>query len=407
MTNWFLRLVGKGKDPNDPAVRFRVGEAAGAVGVGCNLFLAALKLIAGIAVGSIAIIGDAVNNFSDAASSLLTLVGFRLAGKPADREHPYGHARMEYLVGLIVSVVVAMLGVEMLTSSVTSFADVSRALAAGETTLSGYSLPVLVIMGISAGVKLWMSCFNRALGKKIRSEALTAASVDSLGDAAATAAITVGMLLTPLTGPYTDSALGLAIAVYILCAGIRLIRETSSPILGEPPDENDLRKWRGMLLSQPGVLGIHDMVVHSYGRGRTFITVHIEVDAAQDILISHDRIDRIESEFEREFGIRLTVHMDPVCLNDEQQTELKEKLESILRRLSGEFGAEMHFHDFRMVRGTTHTNLIFDVVLPCDWRGSEDAVREAIAAAFRGENPSLCCVISFDRDYMDGKFQDT
>ncbi len=404
MTKLILRLfVRDHKNIDSPAVRRRCGEVAGGVGIACNILLAAFKLIVGVMSASIAIIGDSVNNFSDAASSLLTFIGFKMAGKPADREHPFGHARMEYLIGLIVSVIVAMLGVEMLTSSISTFSEVRRALASGESVVRSYSIPAIVVMAASVIVKLWMSFFNRRLGKMIESDALAATAADSLGDAAATAAIVVAMLLSNVTGPYTDPVLGLGIAIYIIYIGIKLIIETSSPIIGEPPDREDVERWKDTLLSYEGVLGIHDMTAHNYGKGRTFVTVHVEVDASQDIKVTHDVVDCIEMDFARLFGIELTVHMDPVCLDDDELNLAKEAVSKLLAGLSEKYGVALSHHDLRLVRGVSHSNLIFDVVLPCEWQGDEGELGDAIASAVREHDPHYRTVICFDRDYTATK----
>jgi cation diffusion facilitator family transporter len=404
MTKLIMRIfVRDYKNTENPAVRRRYGVVAGGVGIACNILLATLKLIVGVVSSSVAIIGDAVNNFSDAASSLLTLIGFHMAGKPADREHPFGHARMEYLVGLIVSVIVAMLGFEMLTSAFSSIKEVYAAISAGETPNSSYSTAATVVMVASVTVKLWMSYFNRRVGKLISSDSLAATAADSLGDAIATGAIVLGMLLSPFTGPYTDGVLGIAISVYIIYLGIKLIIETSSPILGEPPDREDVENWKNMLLSYDGVLGIHDMSVHTYGKGRTFMTVHIEVDASKAIIDSHDMIDCIEMDFAREFGVELTVHLDPVCLDDEELNSMRVFLSRLLVGFGEQYGISLSYHDLRLVRGVSHSNLIFDLLLPCEWRGDEEELTDAIKIAIKEKNPHYNCVICVDRDYTATK----
>lgn len=404
MTQLIFRIfVRDYKNTSSTAVRRRYGVVAGGVGIACNVMLAALKLILGVMTSSIAIVGDAVNNFSDAASSLLTLIGFRMSGKPADKEHPFGHARMEYLIGLIVSVIVAMLGVEMFTSSFSSIKEVHGALSQGEEVTCGYSAAALVIMLISVAVKLWMSFFNKKVGCLIDSEALSATAADSLGDAAATSAIVVGILLSQFTGPYTDGVLGIIISVYIIYIGIKLIIETSSPILGEPPKRDDVEQWKKALLSYDGVLGIHDMAVHTYGKGRTFMTVHIEVDASHNITETHDVIDCIEMDFIRKYGVELTVHMDPVCLDDDELNAMRLFLSKIFSEFSKSYGVSLSYHDLRIVRGVSHSNLIFDVLLPCEWQGDVNELTEAIKAAVRAYNVHYRCVICIDRDYTATK----
>ncbi len=370
--------------------RARIGRNAGLVGIAVNLVLFAMKLALGIMTSSVAVIADAVNNLSDAGSSILVLVGYVLSAKPADRKHPYGHARIEYLITLFISVIIAALGFDLLKSSVESFRSAESAV---------FGTSAVIIMASSVALKLFLAVYYRVVGRRIGSASLNASAIDSLGDMAATAAVVVGMLLTPHLGSYVDGVLGCVIAVYIIVLGIKLIKESSDTILGTAPEAELVMKIVTKLRSYDGVLGIHDLVMHNYGEGRFFASVHVEMDAAGDIMLSHDLIDNIETDFMREMGIHMVIHFDPVCVGDERVGALKDKVHGIVDGISSSLSSPISMHDFRAVFGVTHTNLIFDVVVSNELPVSEAELCAMIRRELAADDPSLNAVITVDRDY--------
>lgn len=370
--------------------RARIGRNAGLVGIGVNLLLFAMKVTLGIFTGSVAVIADAVNNLSDAGSSILVMVGYILSAKPADKKHPFGHARMEYLITLFVSIIITVLGIELLMSSAESFGNGESAVFSGVTTS---------VMASTILLKLFLAVYYRVMGNRISSASLKASSVDSLGDMAATAAVVLGMVLTPYFGSYLDGILGCIIAVYILFLGVKLIIESSDTILGTAPDSELVMKIIGKLRSYDGVLGIHDLVMHNYGEGRFFASVHLEMDAAGDIMLSHDLIDNIEMDFMREMGIHMVIHFDPICVGDEKVNSLRESVHRIIDDASSALSTPISMHDFRAVFGVTHTNLIFDVVVSSELPVSEAELCTLIKAEISKLDPSFNAVITVDRDY--------
>ncbi len=374
----------------DSKVRLKCASAASRIGIFSNVLLSVMKVIIGIAAGSIAIIADAVNNIADAASAVITLIGFKLASKPADREHPYGHQRIEYVTGLIVSMVICVLGVEFFINSVDAIIN---------PTETNYSALSLVILGISILIKLWQSLFYRAVGRHISSEALAATSADSRNDMISTAAVLLGALISRFFNYNLDGWLGLAVACFIIKSGISLVIETSDPLLGKPPTAEFVSDIAKKVTSYDGVLGFHDLVVHSYGHDRNFASVHVEVDAETDVMISHDLIDNIESDFKKE-GIELVIHLDPVITRDEELREVRREVEAILLIAAEECGCALSMHDFRMVRGVTHTNLIFDVVVPFECKRCDTELCELICEKVRTLSKNYNAVINIDRSYV-------
>lgn len=370
--------------------RARIGSLAGLVGIAVNLILFAMKVTLGILTGSVAVVADAVNNLSDAGSSILVMVGYILSAKPADKKHPFGHARMEYLITLFVSIIITVLGLELLMSSVESFSSSDGAVFSGVT---------VAVMASTVLLKLFLAVFYRVLGKRISSASLKASSIDSLGDMAATSAVVLGMVLMPYLGSYVDGILGCVIAVYILFLGIKLIKESSDTILGTAPDSELVMKIVEKLRSYDGVLGIHDLVMHNYGEGRFFASVHVEMDSRGDIMLSHDLIDNIEMDFMREMGIHMVIHFDPVCVGDERVNALKDTVRRIIDGVSSALSSPISMHDFRAVFGVTHTNLIFDVVVSSELPVSEAELCTMIKAELSKVDSSLNAVITVDRDY--------
>ena len=372
----------------DPAVRERYGILSGAVGIVLNLLLSAGKLFAGLMTGSISITADAFNNLSDAGSSVVTLVGFKLAGQKADDGHPFGHGRMEYLAGLLVSLMILLVGVELGRSSI---GKILRPEAVD------FSLVSTGILAASILVKLWMGQFNRGLGRKIGSAAMAATAADSLSDAVATAAVLAGTLVNRFAHVNIDGWVGLAVAVFILRSGWGAAKDTINPLLGASPDPELVRQLRELVLSHPQVVGIHDLIIHDYGPGRRLCSFHAEVPQDADILDAHDAIDHIEREIKEKFGIETTVHMDPIATADEKVNQLRRQVADLARVVE----PEMTIHDFRVVRGPTHTNVIFDAVVPHKCRLTDEEVLQRLRRAVSALDPAYQAVIQIDRAYVE------
>ena len=372
----------------DPAVRERYGILSGAVGIVLNLLLSVGKLFAGLMTGSISITADAFNNLSDAGSSVVTLVGFKLAGQKADDGHPFGHGRMEYLAGLLVSLMILLVGVELGRSSI---GKILRPEAVD------FSLVSTGILAASILVKLWMGQFNRGLGRKIGSAAMAATAADSLSDAVATAAVLAGTLVNRFAHVNIDGWVGLAVAVFILRSGWGAAKDTINPLLGESPDPELVKQLRELVLSHPQVVGMHDLIIHDYGPGRRLCSFHAEVPQDADILDAHDAIDHIEREIKEKFGIETTVHMDPIATADEKVNQLRRQVADLARVVE----PEMTIHDFRVVRGPTHTNVIFDAVVPHKCRLTDEEVLQRLRRAVSALDPAYQAVIQIDRAYVE------
>ena len=377
-------------DVNNPAVREKYGVLAGAVGIVLNLLLSAGKLFAGLATGSISITADAFNNLSDAGSSVVTLVGFKLAGQKADDGHPFGHGRMEYLAGLLVSLMILLVGVELGRSSIGKILHPEAV---------DFSLVSTGILAASILVKLWMGQFNRGLGRKIGSAAMAATAADSISDAVATAAVLAGTLVNRFAHVNIDGWVGLAVAVFILRSGWGAAKDTINPLLGESPDPELVKQLRELVLSHPQVVGMHDLIIHDYGPGRRLCSFHAEVPQDADILAAHDAIDHIEREIQEKFGIETTVHMDPIATDDEKVTQLRARVAALAQAVE----PEMTIHDFRVVEGPTHTNVIFDAVVPHRCRLSDQEVRERLSRAVTALDSAYQAVIQIDRAYVEAR----
>ncbi|MBQ2726589.1 MAG: cation transporter [Clostridia bacterium] len=379
------------------ATRTKIGRNAGIIGIGVNLALFGFKLTAGLLSGSVSIIADAVNNLTDAGSSILVMLGYLIAAKPADREHPFGHARMEYLCGLFISIIVTYLGIELFRSSFDSLLH--------STEAASYSVVSVIIMGAALVTKLILAVFYRRTAKRINSESLKASAMDSLGDVCATGAVLLGMALTPVFGAKIDGIFGCIIAVYIFVMGVKLILESSDILLGQAPDVEMVKNIVGRLKSYNGVLGIHDLVIHNYGADRCFASVHVEVDADRDVLESHDMIDRIEVEIRKQLGIDLVVHLDPIALNDPRINELHMIVHEIIDGIAAQYSSPVSMHDFRTVFGKTHTNIIFDLAVTSEFPLTNDELVNAIRgdiAQKLGEEYNA--VITIDRDYTTTRY---
>ncbi len=390
MTKLLIRLFIKNyEDTENPHVREAYGKFAGIVGTVSNILLFAIKFLVGFFFRSISVMADAVNNLSDAGSSIITLIGFKLSGKPADKKHPYGHARMEYITGLVVSFAILLLGIQLVQSSV------EKILHPEETAFNLLTVAVLVI---SILMKLWQGLFNKKIGRIIRSTTIEATAADSLNDVIATSAVLLSVIVGRLTGWQLDGYMGVVVAVFIIISGVKLIGETINPLLGMAPDRELVEKIDQKILSYEGVLGLHDLTVHNYGPQRCFASVHVEVPASQDILISHDIIDNIERDFAREMGIHLVIHLDPVVADDETTNGLHEIVMSCIQEIS----PMLSIHDFRAVIGNTHTNLIFDVCAPYDIKLTDAEITSMIIRKIREIDQKYFCVIVVDRDMTNG-----
>ena len=366
-------------------VRERYGTLAAAVGILSNIFLCIIKGLIGLFSGSIAVTADAVNNLSDAGSSVITLLAFKIAGKPADKEHPYGHARMEYISGMAVSFIIILLGLELMGSSF------EKILHPEEVGVSALTYLVLIV---SIAVKLWQGMFNRNLGKRISSEALQATAADSLNDVFSTGAVLLSTLVYQFTAIPIDGWVGMLVAIFITVSGVKLIMETGSPLLGQAPDPQMVRELEEKITAYDGVIGIHDLQVHNYGPGRVFATVHAEVPANRDILVSHDIIDNIEREVGHEMNLNLVIHMDPVVTDDERLNQLHAQVQQIVAGID----SNLSMHDFRAVFGPTHTNLVFDVVVPPGFSLSDSELSRRIEQQVQTLG-SYFCVITVDHNY--------
>lgn len=387
MPDFILKLLIKNYNDTDvPAVRAKYGVVAGVFGIVSNILLFVLKITVGILSKSVAITADAVNNLSDSASSVVTLIGFKMSQKPADDEHPYGHARMEYLSGLFVSLIVIFIGFQFFTESVDAILN---------PVLNGFDVFTVTILIFSVVMKLWQGYFNRFVGKKINSMALIAASIDSMGDAIATSVVLLGTVITMFSGVSIDGYFGLAVAVFIIISGIRLMKEAIDPIIGMAPDNELVEKIAAKIMSYDGVLGYHDLVVHNYGEGRCFASVHVEVPAKQDIMLSHDIIDNIEFDFKCNDDLNVVIHLDPVETDNPVVNELRDKLTALLCEISN----QISMHDFRIVSGTTHSNLLFDICIPASFHMGDSELRGIITRKVREIDPTYNIVITIDRNY--------
>ena len=369
LVKWFVRDY---QNTADPKVRADYGKLGGIVGIILNLLLFGAKLAGAYIIGSIAVRADAFNNLSDAASSVIALVTVVLSCKPADRRHPFGHERLEYVSSMIVSFLILIVGYDLAKSSVEKIIS-----PASESYAQNELILVLVILAAAVLCKLMMFFFFRRLGKMIDSEVLRATSMDSISDATATGAVLISTVITMLTGVDLDAYMGLLVAGFILYTGIRILNETKNSILGEPPTEDTVKQIEGILHRYPDVLGIHDMTVHSYGPNRQMVTLHAEVDGQKNVFDTHDMIDNVERTIKQELNIDCTIHMDPITVGDEVTDELKAATVAAVKTVD----ERVNIHDFRCVIGATHTNLIFDTAVPFEVKQTDEDLCSAIQAA--------------------------
>ena len=388
MTQFLIRcFIKRPDDVKDAAVRTAYGNLASLVGMACNILLCIGKLLAGTLFGSIAIMADALNNLSDASSNVVSLIGFRLAAKAPDAEHPYGHARYEYLAGLVVSVTILAIGLSLLKES---------ALKVLHPTPVVFSWLSIGVLAASILVKLWLSGFNRAVGKKINSETLMATAADSRNDVLTTGAVLLSTILCSLTGyGIIDGIMGVGVAAFILWSGWGLVMDTLSPLLGESPSPELVEHIERTVMSYPGVLGVHDLMVHDYGPGHQFASLHVEFPAETDPLTAHDVIDNIENDFLQKDRLQVTIHYDPIVTADASVGVLRARLKEHARQLD----PQLSIHDLRIVPGDSHTNVLFDLVFPAGYTGDIDQMLAKMCQFVKEQDPKYCCVVKVEQSY--------
>ena len=385
MTDLILRIfVRDHKNTEDPAVRDKCGRVAGAVGIVTNFLLFLMKIIVGTVFHSVSVTADAVNNLTDSGSSVVTLIGFKMASKPADEKHPFGHARIEYLSGVIVSFIVIFLGLQLGMSSI------EKIITPEENALTPVALIVLVV---SILAKLWQCLFYRKVGRMIKSESVEATSKDSRNDVIATSVVLLGAVITMLTGVNLDGYMGAAVALFIVFSGVQLTISTADPLLGQAPEGELVQTITEKMLSYPGIIGMHDLAVHNYGVGRCFASAHCEVDAKNDILVSHDLIDNIERDFSRDLGIHMVIHLDPVIVGDARTDALHRKVQSLVTALY----PTVTIHDFRVIWGVTHSNIVFDAAVPFAVKDSDAVITQKLEAEIQKLDPDYRTVVTIDR----------
>lgn len=373
---------------SEPSVRKAYGKLAGMVGIVSNLVLCAMKILIGIFANSIAIIADGINNLADASSSVITLLGFKLASMPEDKDHPYGHARYEYLTGLLVSVLIIVVGFQLLKSS---FAKVLN------PDPLEFSWITVVVLLIAIGIKVWQAVFNISIGKKINSLALIATGTDSRNDVISTCAVLAGIIIGKLAGIQLDGIIGCLVALFILWSGIQLIRETISPLLGEAPSEDMVRDIQTLVLREERVLGTHDLIVHNYGPGKVFASIHIEVDSRGSIMEIHEMIDDIEMMVKEELNIEFVAHMDPIEVDNPITDNIYKVVVSAIQHMEG----VLSIHDLRVVPGQGRTNVIFDVVMSPECKLTKDYIHCELEQTIRMIDPKYCLVANFDIAYYN------
>lgn len=388
MRKLLLKLFVKDyQNTKDPVVRAKYGTLSGIVGIISNLILCAIKIFAGILSGSVSIMADGINNLSDAGSSIVTLIGFKLSTKPADEDHPFGHERIEYLTGVIVSMIILLIGGSLFITSFEKILDTDATMEVSPT--------IFIILGISILIKLWQAIFNKKNGKAIDSDALLATSQDSLNDCISTAAVIVGMIVYSVFNFSIDGYIGILVSIFILISGISMVKETISPLLGENVSKELSEKIGAKVMSYKGILGVHDLVVHSYGPNKIYATIHAEVSSKEDIFEIHDTIDNIERDFRQELNIDLVIHMDPIDVNDPKTKELKDKVLEIIT----DYDPVLTIHDFRIVPGPTHTNVLFDINMPITFKVTPKELRKIVTDKIKEYDNTLNPVIQIDQVY--------
>ena len=389
MTNLLAKIfIKNSSNTTDPVVRKNYGTLSSVVGITVNFILAAFKMLAGLLSGSVAIIADAFNNLCDSGTSVITLISFKISSKPADKEHPFGHARIEYIASMIVSFIILLVGAELLMDSGKTLLGIGEAKSTDITNVT------IIILAVSILLKLWLGLFYRKIAKIIDSTVIAAASADSFSDSFATAAVLATSIVIKLTNwVILDAIVGVAVSIPIIIAGLKILNETKDILLGEGPVDETVKDIERIVAEFPDIIGIHDLMVHNYGPNRFVASLHAEVDGKKDIYYLHDMIDNAERKINEELKITCTIHMDPIVTDDENVNELK----SFLIETMKENGLDLPIHDFRTVIGQTHTNMIFDVVLPFDHPMSVEEVKDKISAVVRAKRENCYCVIVVDR----------
>lgn len=375
------------QNTSDPEVRFRYGIAAGVFGIVSNTVLCVFKILVGILSGSVAIIADAVNNLSDAASSIVTVFGFKLSNRPADREHPYGHERYEYIAAFIIAFAVVLIGALLLKQSI------EKIITPEGITVSVYTY---VVLAVAIVLKIVQGLLYRDFGKSINSEALRASAADSRNDVFTTIAVLISTIVIDTTGFNIDGYAGLVVSIVIIVFSLKLLKDTVNPLLGTVPDKALVGKIAEKLSSYEIVLGFHDLMIHSYGPAITYASVHVEVDAKENVIEMHDAIDNIERDFMNDMNVHLVIHMDPVTIGDPETDNLKSEITGIIKNLNG----DLTLHDFRLVKGPTHTNVLFDVVIPYDCKTTLGDIKRALQENVKSET-TYYYVINVDRKFTD------
>ena len=375
------------QNTSDPEVRFRYGIAAGVFGIVSNTVLCVFKILVGILSGSVAIIADAVNNLSDAASSIVTVFGFKLSNRPADREHPYGHERYEYIAAFIIAFAVVLIGALLLKQSI------EKIITPEGITVSVYTY---VVLAVAIVLKIVQGLLYRDFGKAINSEALRASAADSRNDVFTTIAVLISTIVIDTTGVNIDGYAGLVVSIVIIVFSLKLLKDTVNPLLGTVPDKALVGKIAEKLSSYEVVLGFHDLMIHSYGPAITYASVHVEVDAKENVIEMHDAIDNIERDFMNDMNVHLVIHMDPVTIGDPETDNLKSEITGIIKNLNG----DLTLHDFRLVKGPTHTNVLFDVVIPYDCKTTLGDIKRALQENVKSET-TYYYVINVDRKFTD------
>ena len=386
MISLFARLFLKPEGRDETALRKGYGILCGAVGIGLNILLFAGKFFAGTIAGSIAITADAFNNLSDAGSSFVTLLGFQLAGQKPDSDHPFGHGRIEYLSGLAVSMLIILMGFELAKSSLDKILHPAPV---------DSSWLVIAILCVSICVKLYMAFYNRSLGKKLNAPAMLATAADSLSDSIATTAVLIATLVGRFSGLMIDGWCGILVAAFILWSGFNAAKDTVNPLLGTPPTHEFVEQIKELVMAHPAIIGIHDLIVHDYGPGRVMISLHAEVSASGNVLDLHDEIDNVESELREKLGCEAVIHMDPIVTDDGVTGETRKRVASLVHCIDD----EINIHDFRMVAGPSHTNVIFDAVVPYGFRLTDSEVAEKIKTAVRTLDGNYFAVVKVERSY--------
>lgn len=401
MTKLLINLFIKDKNNvHDPKVRRSYGSLASIFGIISNFFICAMKFIVGILFGIISITADAVNNLSDASSSLVSLIGIKLSGKPADSDHPFGHARIEYIAGFIVAILVAALGLLLIYNSAEDIYLVAIGEKHIEKMASLEFIITIVVLVIAILLKIYQAIFNYTIGKRINSSVLKATAVDSRNDVIATSVVLIGTVFSQyitLNRISVDGILGLFVGIFIGISGYKLIIETADPLLGKSPDIEIVNEFTKKIMSYPGILGIHDLQMHSYGPSHIFATCHVEIDSTVDVLVSHDLIDNIERDCLKDLKIFTTIHMDPVVINDPFQDELKNKVIEIIK----EFNFPCSIHDFRIVKGESHVNIVFDLLVPMNVKINDEQIKIILKDKISLLNENYYSYITIDHDYTN------